>query len=917
LGGFFVFGDCIMKKQQRFTRSAIALACATFSLAGNVYAASCPNSTAAFSLCDEFNGAELDTSVWKVVSGGSDGGKKLTSVKDGYLDLAMNQASQGDVVFTEFAAQNRIKLTVVHNMHPNGAHFLPSITLRSSDSRDVIALSFKRPNSESKDCKGALGNDDKVVLSISNGTEKPTDVCSTASARPFYNKADWTKTIIEYNADTGRVTVDLQGDGVIDIEADVSSGNGKYIAGISIAASGWWTGHWYKVDSIRVEGGSSAAPSVQDIECFFNWGEKFVPDHLTPHQNTKTIGSTHYRGPYTGGILVGHEAGSVIATGGVFGAKIATLGTFSEFLAAAKAANCGGVVKPNSCTSQSMTWAVGNQTCQASSTSTATGQKVTLASTNGKTGNATFACNDGKWSAPQSTTCEPPPPNSCAPQSISWIVVDQTCQASTTSTASGQNATLTSTNGKIGSATVVCTDGKWGTPPQATTCAAPPSNSCAAESLSWTVSGQICQTTSAVTIAGQTAQLDSTNGKAGKATFVCNNGQWGKPQQVTQADTCATTPPTASCDANPSISWKSADGAGSCVSSIPKGNATTSQPVSSVATLSTTNYKGNASFTCTTNADGTAKWIEQPGSSCTKSVEPTCPTTAQPWTGSDGTTCKAAPSQTSGSVTFSATAGVLGSIGTGTATFKCDVNGTTATWKPEGSSSCVKPTPTTCAPEAVTWGASNSCSSTTPSGSVGSPSGQLTFSNASFTGTAAFTCQNINGTAKWVVEQSGSKCEAKAPVVSCETPKSVKWGTGSACSATIPSTVSTALNTLSGSLSPTDSSLTGSATFKCVASSDGKTASWMPESGSSCEKKPAASCSPTSKTWTVSGNTCTGTTVQSSTPSGDTASFTTGTGAATRGSTIYSCTDGVWAVNPVGQATCTTTSSNNDLPTTN
>lgn len=221
---------------------------------GSAGATSCSQSAYAFSLCDQFNGATLDTSVWKQISASRGDGTvgASASVHDGYLDLVMNQTDNGGAVVTRFAAQRQIKVTLTHSMHPGGNYFMPAVLLESGVGQYVVQLSWLRSNYAPDYCSRA-GAFDRVRLTV----DPTADWCASAvfssvSSSGFYNR--WTTAVIDYDMDSGRVTADLDGNGSIDLQGTVPAGQRRAVTGVSVQPFGWYTGHWHRVDSIRVEG---------------------------------------------------------------------------------------------------------------------------------------------------------------------------------------------------------------------------------------------------------------------------------------------------------------------------------------------------------------------------------------------------------------------------------------------------------------------------------------------------------------------------------------------------------------------------------------------------------------------------------------------------------------------------------------
>lgn len=249
-------------------RGAGAAACAMAALllgaSASAGAASCSQSAYAFSLCDEFNGAALDTTVWKQISASRGDGTvgATSSVHDGYLDLAMNQTDNGGAVVTRFAAQRHLKVTLTHHMHPGGSYFMPAVLLESGAGQYVAQVSWLRSNHAPDYCS-RTGAFDRVRLTVDHTADWCTSaVFSSVSSSGYYNR--WTTAVIDYDMDSGRVAVDLDGNGSVDLQGTVPAGQRQAVTGVSVQPFGWYTGHWHRVDSIRVEGTPLDAGPVID-----------------------------------------------------------------------------------------------------------------------------------------------------------------------------------------------------------------------------------------------------------------------------------------------------------------------------------------------------------------------------------------------------------------------------------------------------------------------------------------------------------------------------------------------------------------------------------------------------------------------------------------------------------------------------
>ncbi len=200
---------------------------------------------------------------------------------------------------------------------------------------------------------------------------------------------------------------------------------------------------------------------------------------------------------------------------------------------AASAATCVTAVTPT-CPAQTLTWAVGTNSCSASVGSTAAGATgINLVDAIAPTtGAASFSCSSaGAWSAATGATCTTTAVlNPCAPKLLSWTVNGNLCEALSVTTNSGATLVATDVTGTAtGGASFVCTNGTWGAATNAS-CVVPSTPSpCVATALSWTVGTSTCSASAVSTASGLTLNvIDTAAPTTGTATFSCTNGQWSE-----------------------------------------------------------------------------------------------------------------------------------------------------------------------------------------------------------------------------------------------------------------------------------------------------------------------------------------------------------------------------------------------------
>lgn len=161
------------------------------------------------------------------------------------------------------------------------------------------------------------------------------------------------------------------------------------------------------------------------------------------------------------------------------------------------------------------------------------------------TGTATYRCWDGSWQE-QSAGCGA----RCTTQSVSWKG-GGTCDGSLTDAISGQSSTITDSTGNTrGSATYRCDNGVW--LERTGSC----DRVCAAQNITWTQSGNSCDSSLIETTSGKSRTIEDRDGNTrGNATYRCNNGVWVQGN-VKCGRVCA----------SKSVSWT--DGSNTCHGSL-------------------------------------------------------------------------------------------------------------------------------------------------------------------------------------------------------------------------------------------------------------------------------------------------------------------------------------------------------------
>lgn len=192
------------------------------------------------------------------------------------------------------------------------------------------------------------------------------------------------------------------------------------------------------------------------------------------------------------------------------------------------------VPAPAACTAQDLSWALAGQTCSAAVPATASGAMAVATDIDvPATGNASFACSNGRWSAASAASCALPPPAACAAQQMNWVQAGNSCSAFVAATAAGGAATVTDAlQPATGSASFACSNGVWSAAGNAS-CKVPAPAACAAQTLSWKVGLETCQAAAPGANSGALVQISAANlPSTGAATFACVDGLWSAPREA-------------------------------------------------------------------------------------------------------------------------------------------------------------------------------------------------------------------------------------------------------------------------------------------------------------------------------------------------------------------------------------------------
>jgi len=195
---------------------------------------------------DDFSGAALDSSKWQ--SGGNS-----VNQADGILTLSADVTDHTGWVRTEKLGVSKIAIHIRHWMQPGGDYFMPSIILNDDNGDGIIRLIFKKSLYGPDYCNDSNKYNKVLLYTKSNSCV----LVGNANSDTYYGR--WTETYISYDATSGNVVVDLDADGVIDLNYNIPETERKPVNNLYIDGYGWWTGHLHKLDSIVINGVSVGA----------------------------------------------------------------------------------------------------------------------------------------------------------------------------------------------------------------------------------------------------------------------------------------------------------------------------------------------------------------------------------------------------------------------------------------------------------------------------------------------------------------------------------------------------------------------------------------------------------------------------------------------------------------------------------
>ena len=213
---------------------------------------------------DNFDDGVINTTIWKTK------GNTVTE-HDGYADLQADVTDNVGYLSADFAPLSKLRLEFRHMMHANsssGWYFLPDVNFGSVAENSATGdlgwfnIAWRKSQWFGNACDSAA-NYDRVVIGLEN---LGCFAISQANSSSYYDR--WITSIIEYDSVTGLITVDFENDGVIDLQAILPPERRYAIKRLGFSPYGWWTGHWHRLDYVRLTSGSNTTPAIPQTIAF-------------------------------------------------------------------------------------------------------------------------------------------------------------------------------------------------------------------------------------------------------------------------------------------------------------------------------------------------------------------------------------------------------------------------------------------------------------------------------------------------------------------------------------------------------------------------------------------------------------------------------------------------------------------------
>lgn len=193
---------------------------------------------------DDFEDGYINPAYWIY------GGNNVVE-SNNIIDIHINVTDGGGWLKTvDFEPADYIEIEVKHYMHPGGTNFFPTFYFKPTNSAGDIYVEYQKSGYSGNYCYNS-NNYNKIVIKDSGVFGYNCIAVSEVSASDYYDK--WITSFISYDSSSGDITIDVGNDGIIELIGTLPVEKRFPIESLSITSSGWYTGHYHKLDWISVK----------------------------------------------------------------------------------------------------------------------------------------------------------------------------------------------------------------------------------------------------------------------------------------------------------------------------------------------------------------------------------------------------------------------------------------------------------------------------------------------------------------------------------------------------------------------------------------------------------------------------------------------------------------------------------------
>ena len=203
----------------------------------------CSNAYAGILIQDDFEDGIIDTTKW--IYGGHD-----VIESQGIIDLQRNVTDGGGWLKTvQFPPVDNIQIKVRHYMHAGGSNYYPTFLIETIDGSGFMYIEYQKSSYSGNYCYNSV-NYNKIVVKDAGPFGSNCFLVSDVSASDYYDK--WITSYLTYDAISGEISVDIGNDGILEVAGTVPIERRSAINRLFISSSGWYTGHYHKIDWIEI-----------------------------------------------------------------------------------------------------------------------------------------------------------------------------------------------------------------------------------------------------------------------------------------------------------------------------------------------------------------------------------------------------------------------------------------------------------------------------------------------------------------------------------------------------------------------------------------------------------------------------------------------------------------------------------------